>query len=212
MPFDHLPIGVFLVDADFRYQFANRAFADYLGYRPQDFVGRPVQEGVYPTDLPVYREHAEKAAQGATAPFEITMRARGGSAYRIHVQGIPFISEDGTFAGGIGVAQPARLSRPPDISEIRRLSLLTAHYAGELHSLLSLESADAYRFHTPTRVTPELSQRETEVCACLLQGLSAPTIAERLHVSPHTIRNHVKSIYRKLEVRSRAELMARFSR
>ena len=33
-------------------------------------------------------------------------------------------------------------------------------------------------------------------------------IAERLHISEHTLRNHIASIYEKLEVSSRLELFA----
>jgi DNA-binding CsgD family transcriptional regulator len=35
-------------------------------------------------------------------------------------------------------------------------------------------------------------------------------IAARLEISPHTIHNHVKEIYRKMGVNSRPELLARF--
>jgi DNA-binding NarL/FixJ family response regulator len=52
-----------------------------------------------------------------------------------------------------------------------------------------------------------LSSREREVLHSLLAGQRVPTIARALHLSPHTVRNHLKSIFRKLGVRSQTELL-----
>jgi DNA-binding CsgD family transcriptional regulator len=35
-------------------------------------------------------------------------------------------------------------------------------------------------------------------------------IAERLKVSEHTVRNHLKAVYRKLDVHSQVELLSRW--
>ncbi|MDH5490726.1 MAG: response regulator transcription factor [Myxococcales bacterium] len=53
----------------------------------------------------------------------------------------------------------------------------------------------------------QLSRREREVVQRLADGLSTSEAAKALFVSPHTLRNHLKSIYRKLGVHSRVELM-----
>jgi len=50
----------------------------------------------------------------------------------------------------------------------------------------------------------ELSPREIELLERIVQGDTEAEIAERLCISPHTVRTHVKNIYRKLRVRSRA--------
>lgn len=52
-----------------------------------------------------------------------------------------------------------------------------------------------------------LSKREREVLEELLAHLRPPQIAKRLHISPHTVRNHLKSIYAKIGVHSQAELL-----
>lgn len=52
-----------------------------------------------------------------------------------------------------------------------------------------------------------LTQREREVLDALLSHQRPPQIAERLFISPHTVRNHLKSIYAKLGVHSQAELL-----
>jgi len=52
-----------------------------------------------------------------------------------------------------------------------------------------------------------LSRRELEVLALMAAGLSGPQIAARLYLSANTIKTHVRNIYSKLNVNSRAEAL-----
>lgn len=56
----------------------------------------------------------------------------------------------------------------------------------------------------PTQTSP-LSERETEILQLLSEGLNYRSIAEKIFLSPHTIKSHIKNIYAKLHVHSRAE-------
>ncbi len=55
-----------------------------------------------------------------------------------------------------------------------------------------------------------LTRREYEVMQRVLVGDDVSAIGTVLYISPHTVRNHLKAIYRKLDVRSRVELVVRF--
>ena len=55
----------------------------------------------------------------------------------------------------------------------------------------------------------ECSKREREVLACLVAGERVPTIAGKLFISQHSVRNHLKSMFRKLGVGSQGELIER---
>lgn len=57
----------------------------------------------------------------------------------------------------------------------------------------------------------KLSQRERDIVKHLSGGRRVAEIAEDLHISPNTVRNHLKSIFRKLGVSSQVELLARLS-
>jgi DNA-binding CsgD family transcriptional regulator len=56
-----------------------------------------------------------------------------------------------------------------------------------------------------------LSRREREVVAALLGGLDTRAVSARLCISPHTVQDHLKSVFRKTGAHSRRELLARFS-
>ncbi|GAB4584682.1 LuxR C-terminal-related transcriptional regulator [Nocardia sp. IFM 10818] len=55
----------------------------------------------------------------------------------------------------------------------------------------------------------ELTRRELDVVEQIARGLPTAEIAERLHLSPHTVRDHVKAIFDKVGVTSRGELVAK---
>ena len=60
-----------------------------------------------------------------------------------------------------------------------------------------------------TRPHDELTSRETEVLTQLCKGKSYRMIAEALFISEETVRRHIKNIYRKLEVSSKSEAVAK---
>lgn len=51
-----------------------------------------------------------------------------------------------------------------------------------------------------------LTQRETEITALIAKGMTNKSIAEQLHLSPHTVHTHRKNILRKLGINSVSEL------
>ncbi len=61
----------------------------------------------------------------------------------------------------------------------------------------------------PAQEFPELTEREREVLVLIAQGLTNPAIAEKLVLSPKTVRNHVSTIFSKLQVAGRAEAIIR---
>lgn len=53
-----------------------------------------------------------------------------------------------------------------------------------------------------------LTAREMEVCILVKDGIADQEIASRLFISSHTVKNHVKSIHKKLNVNTRPQLVA----
>lgn len=69
----------------------------------------------------------------------------------------------------------------------------TATAAGDLATLLD-------------RLGARLSEREMETAKLILQGASSKAIAQRLGISPETVKVHRRNLYHKLSVGSHAEL------
>ena len=97
-----------------------------------------------------------------------------------------------------------------NVSAEELVSAIRAAHAG--HTTLAPEATEAL-IHTTVRgvdTTPvhQLTPREKEVLALMVQGLNNPQIADRLVVSRSTVRFHVSNILSKLHVTSRTEAVA----
>lgn len=56
---------------------------------------------------------------------------------------------------------------------------------------------------------PELTPRERQVLSLLAEGSTTASIADRLHLSPKTVRNHLSTIFAKLHVADRTQAVLR---
>ncbi|MBO4689395.1 MAG: helix-turn-helix transcriptional regulator [Paludibacteraceae bacterium] len=54
----------------------------------------------------------------------------------------------------------------------------------------------------------ELSKREKEILKHVYDGLSIQDIAEAMYLSPHTVKNHIRNAYARLDIHSTQEFMA----
>jgi DNA-binding CsgD family transcriptional regulator len=77
------------------------------------------------------------------------------------------------------------------------------------HTALVIEPATAAEIAPMITQAYELSPREEEITRLIARGLGTADIAALLHLSAHTVRDHVKAIFEKAGVSSRGELVAR---
>jgi two-component system, NarL family, response regulator LiaR len=109
--------------------------------------------------------------------------------------------QDALQAGAIGYLLK-------DVSADELAQAIRAAHAGR--ATLSPEAAQALVRTAAKPPTPghDLTKREREVLALLVEGLSNKQIADKLVVSPSTIKSHVSHILAKLGVASRTEAAA----
>lgn len=62
-------------------------------------------------------------------------------------------------------------------------------------------------FQKKTAFAPDLTDRERQVLELMVRGKTARAVADFLGLSPHTIHDYTKQIYKKLEVHNRSELI-----
>jgi DNA-binding CsgD family transcriptional regulator len=87
------------------------------------------------------------------------------------------------------------------------LRLLSAHFKMALSHALDLSIPGETSLPT-ARV--ELTGREREILGLMAQGQSNQQISAGLGISPITLKNHIRKLYRKLDVQHRAEAIVRF--
>jgi DNA-binding CsgD family transcriptional regulator len=111
-------------------------------------------------------------------------------------------ARDGSHGNGNVVTVPGRdgwltlhASLPNPVSD-RRVAVVLERTGGARSATLRLETFGA-------------TAREREVATLIARGLSRAEVAEALVLSPHTVEDHVKSLYEKVGVASRQELVAR---
>ena len=114
-----------------------------------------------------------------------------------------FVREDGhAGAHGNQVTVPSALgwialhASLPDGPRAGRVAIVLERATGPQSATLRLE-------------VNGVTSREREVATLLARGLSSAEIAEALVLSPYTVQDHIKSLYEKLGVGSRQELVAR---
>jgi DNA-binding CsgD family transcriptional regulator len=114
---------------------------------------------------------------------------------------------------GLPTAVRAVASQAPAESRVRAnnghwVTLHAARFAGEDRVAVLLEPTAPARIFDLVTVAHGLTAREREVVQLVLAGQSTSQIAEGLFLSPYTVQEHLTSVFDKMGVRSRRELVA----
>jgi DNA-binding CsgD family transcriptional regulator len=80
--------------------------------------------------------------------------------------------------------------------------------AGKGDVVVTIEPATGAQLSRLALTARGLSAREKDVALLVLQGASTRAISSSLHLSPHTVQDHLKAIFAKLGVNSRREMIA----
>ncbi len=137
--FDHLPMGVLYCDADYVIRFANKAYAELLGKRPQDLIGKNITE-VIPSSRAPEVMHTGKAEMG-----DLCSIPGPRADQKLVVNRIPVRDDAGSLVGMISQAifnDPSELKRLSNkIDQLgQKLSQYKRRMAATLHAQYSLAS------------------------------------------------------------------------
>jgi DNA-binding NarL/FixJ family response regulator len=80
-------------------------------------------------------------------------------------------------------------------------SLISPHIASKVLQRIRAASVEA----GGAVARPELSDRETEVFKLIANGKDNADIAQELHISPKTVKNHISNILMKLQIENRIQ-------
>jgi len=182
----------------------NDAFVDTTGYT-LDALGEENALAGLSTEPGLYEETLATLKEGTgVRNREFKLRTHDGLVLDCLVSAEPVVIQD----------QPCILGVIQDITERKRseTELMTAIEAvmqdTSWFSQTVIEKLAQIRqpHGAPSADTQlaDLTPREREILGLICQGLSDPDIAQTLSVSPHTVRNHVASLYTKLQVHRRS--------
>lgn len=224
--------GVCVTTSDGRIAAWNRAAERILGYAARDVVGRSCCEVFAGRD-----DHGNRLChagchvmtlfrmQEPVQHFDMLAQAKAGQTVWLDVS-VLALPTSKTNGGNGGTQAPyASAGAPAQFAGAQRTAptpptnghtngFMVMHMFRDVTSTKELLSVVRERFAAPTGAdeavegAAALTRRELEVLRLVAQGGNTKSVAEKLHVSPATIRNHVQNILGKLGAHSRLEAVA----
>ena len=228
--------AIYTLNLEGRFTFVNAALLRTLGHADDDaevLLGRHFAEILTPEAAAVATQHFAEGLDGAvvTPFFEVEAVRLDGSVISLEVRAGDLV-ENGVRVGRQGIAR--------DISELKRLYGTVAEKSERLarieeHARLAfdlyrgiadltlapaagLHSADGAldRLRRSVRVAAAsdagISPSDLRILELLARGLSNRQISLEVHLSPHTVKDHVGKLMRLLGCRARTELAAEAAR
>ena len=187
--------GVFVIGADGQIVLWNRSAERILGYTAREVIGRRCCDVFVGRDADANRLcyqgcHVMTLVKMGEPiqTFDMSTRTKAGTPVWINVS-ILVVPPNGT------------------------VGTLTIHLFRDVTATKELLTLIRERLSPPTSdagaaASGVLTRRELELLRLMTLGLNTAAAAERMHVSPATIRNHVQNIFGKLGVHSRLEAVA----
>ncbi|HMO39610.1 MAG TPA: response regulator transcription factor [Saprospiraceae bacterium] len=103
------------------------------------------------------------------------------------------------------------ISKRTDLPTIKE-ALVTVHRGGSYMSPTIARQVIQHfvpNRNRPKEVLEALTPRQEQIARSLIEGLSYKMIADRYDISMETVRDHIKKIYKKLQINSKMELISK---
>jgi len=206
---EEMNCGLLVEDEEGHVIYANKRLVEWSGFEVSELEGAPVSSLVPPELREALMIERERVQAGDQRTRLSAFQRKDGRTFPVAVA--PYAIRNNPTGDGV-------LSILFDLGEVqtaRPMGASAGSLAAELASVaMKLQSMTFTASVAAERVAPvdhpvlsKLSKREREVLEHLMQGSRVAAIASDLFISRATVRNHLKSIYRKLEVSSQSELI-----
>jgi PAS domain S-box-containing protein len=194
---DAIEEGVLVQDSDTQVVYANRAAGELLGLDRDELRGR--------SELPTPCECLSESGETLPDRWPGVDALRTGRAQRPRVMGLP--RPDGRVRWVRVSARPVGrsvLTSMLDVTALRRAEADAATLASRLEG----NGEGSGNGHGREAGTGILSPREHQVVELLATGSTGEEVAERLGISPATVRVHVRNATGKLGANTRTQAVA----
>ncbi|HET7544743.1 MAG TPA: LuxR C-terminal-related transcriptional regulator [Polyangiaceae bacterium] len=203
---DYLGVGVLAFRREI-IVFANAALARPLGYSSSmQLLGRSIWQLIHPDAHEAFRAHASAVLSAPGTPFYTLLSPVTGGVERACV--FPQAQPEDSIVEDVRTA-PLIVETIILLRDLGKIPSLPLDQAGsDVCAGPALEPRPV-ELDTARAGFDRLTRREAEIVSQIAAGADLRAAALELRISPHTVRNHLKGIFRKLGVRSRAELLSR---
>jgi PAS domain S-box-containing protein len=203
--------GIAARDHDMKIVYVNDRLLHWLGYERTEIIGQ--ESGIlFPAKIRdlLLMEMDEIESGDLRARLTVCLK-KDGTGFPILMLPQPIRDEAGDVIGGVAVIVDltvVQLAKQAGYAAEGTVRALLERIALEIQSIgLVADHPAATRAPLEHPELKGLSPREMEILTQLLSAHRVSQIAEALHISPHTVRNHLKSIFEKVGVSSQAELI-----
>lgn len=205
----HTGDGVFAVNPHQQIVLWNQAAESLLGYSAQQALGKNCHDVIQGRDsngiLVCGKQcsHCEAAKSLRRLPNEnLCARSKNGADVWINITTLSVLSRPGKLSALVHFFRKAaeNTDHPGQEKELARPEAKSVS-----GSAPQVESPRPKEKRNPA---VPLTRREHTILCHLAEGMSTKAIGQRLYISPTTVKNHVQSILKKLQVHSRVEAVA----
>lgn len=131
---ESLPVGIARIGSDLRFRFVNHRFAAGLGHKPDEIVGRSMDEHIALPNLEESKRNVLRALEGTRSDYEMTIVDNGGAESRWQVTVVPSHEGEAEDRAALAMivdvteATAARLQASESLREVADLkAALDAH-------------------------------------------------------------------------------------
>lgn len=201
------PVATVLLSAtDFAFAAVNESFVRMFGRAETDVVGRRMDEvDFWVKEDALLRFRSQAVQTGTIAANEECLRHKAGDMLDCLISGVSIVvAEQACLLCTILDITDRKRSERDLVAAIDKVMADTSWFSSSLIAKLA-ELRSTTRGERHDTELDSLTRREKEMLRFICQGRSDVRIAEALHLSQNTVRNHIASLYRKLQVHNRTE-------
>ena len=184
-----LSVGLVLVDRSGKLVWLNRTAEELLGVELNGHAGQPLQKALKTPEVAAFWLDARQSDENTFA--ELTVHWPRPMDLRVNATCC--FDQEGKEIGRAMLVHDVTLERSVQV----KLSQAVAD------RLLALTSG-----HMPPQPVASLTQQELRIFRLVGRGLGNDQIASQTNISASTVRSHLKTLYKKLNLRSRAEAVS----